>query len=55
MANVHLTSGSGKYEDYEDWATKLTDVYMEQAELITDAYMTSAHKKHAPPSKARAC
>lgn len=42
MANVHLTSGSGNYEDYEDWATKLTDVYMEQAELITDAYMTSA-------------
>lgn len=42
MAGVHLTSGTGKYEDYEEWATKLTDVYMEQAELITDAYMTSA-------------
>lgn len=42
MAKVHLTSGKGKYEDYEKWATKLTDVYMEEAKQITEAYMQSA-------------
>lgn len=42
MANVHLSTGSGKYEDYEAWANKLTDVYMKESEAITDAYMASA-------------
>lgn len=42
MADVHFTNGSGKYEDYEAWAGKLMDVYMTEAEQITDAYMNSA-------------
>lgn len=42
MANVHFKSGTGKYEDYEAWATKLTNVYMDEAQIITDAYMDSA-------------
>lgn len=42
MADVHFTSGSGKYEDYEAWAGKLMDIYMTEAEQITDAYMNSA-------------
>ena len=32
----------GKYDEYEEWATKLQDVYMEEAQKITDAYMESA-------------
>ncbi|MGB7365714.1 hypothetical protein [Carnobacterium jeotgali] len=42
MADVHFTNGSGKYEDYEAWAGKLMEVYMTEAEQITDAYMNSA-------------
>lgn len=45
MAAVHLSSGSGKkdaYSEYEDWAGKLQDVYMEEAGKITDAYTNSA-------------
>jgi len=42
MAQLMYTSGSGSYQDYEDWATKLSDVYMTEAQKITDAYMDSA-------------
>lgn len=42
MAEVHFSKGSGKYEDYEEWAGKLMDVYMQEGEQITDAYMISA-------------
>ena len=42
MAEVHFSKGSGKYEDYEEWAGKLMDVYMQEGEQITDAYMNSA-------------
>lgn len=42
MAQLMYTSGSGSYQDYEDWAMKLSDVYMTEAQKITDAYMNSA-------------
>lgn len=42
MAQLMYTSGSGSYQDYEDWATKLNDVYITEAQKITDAYMDSA-------------
>ena len=41
MAALHL-SGTGDYETYQEWAQKLQDDYMNQAEVITDAYMQSA-------------
>lgn len=42
MAEIHLKSGSGKYSEYEEWANKLTDIYMKESEAITNAYMESA-------------
>lgn len=42
MADVHFNSGSGEYEEYEEWSGRLMDVYMEEAEVITNAYMESA-------------
>lgn len=42
MAEIHLKNGSGKYVEYEEWANKLTDIYMKEAETITNAYMESA-------------
>mgnify|MGYP003589600142 FL=1 len=42
MAQLMYTSGSGSYQDYEDWAMKLSDVYTTEAQKITDAYMDSA-------------
>lgn len=42
MAKIMYTTGSGKYEEYQDWATKLYDVYEEEASKIYDAYMNSA-------------
>ena len=37
-----MTKNGDKYETYEEWAAKLTDVYMQQSQQITDAYMASA-------------
>lgn len=42
MANFMMMHGTGKYEEYEEWAGKLNDVYMEESQKITDAYMKSA-------------
>lgn len=42
MAEVMMTKGSGKYEEYEEWADKLMEVYMTEAEQITEAYMNSS-------------
>lgn len=42
MAQVMLNKGTGKYEEYSDWAEKLYDVYNEEAEKIMDAYINSA-------------
>lgn len=42
MAKVMLHTGSGKHDEYEEWAGKLQDVYMEEAGKITEAYMKSA-------------
>lgn len=44
MAEVMMKKGSGSYDEYEDWAMKLMDVYMESAGELTDAYMGSATK-----------
>lgn len=44
MAKIALLTGSGKYSEYQEWALKLTDVYMAEGKKITDAYMTSAMK-----------
>lgn len=41
MAKVYYKKGSGGYSEYEEWAGKLMDVYLEEAEKITDAYMDS--------------
>jgi hypothetical protein len=42
MANLHIYSGSGSYDEYSEWAGKLQDVYVEEAAKIQDAYMKSA-------------
>ena len=42
MAEVMWYTGSGSYSEYEEWAAKLYDVYMDEAEKITEAYMYSA-------------
>ncbi len=42
MADFMLKNGSGNYSEYEDWAGKLMDVYMEEAQKIQDAYIDSA-------------
>lgn len=41
MAELMNKNGD-EYETYEKWANKLTDVYTEQSQQITDAYMNSA-------------
>lgn len=42
MAEVMWYTGSGSYSEYEEWAAKLYDVYMDEAGKITEAYMNSA-------------
>jgi len=42
MATYMMTKGSGNYEEYQEWATMLYNVYMEEAQKITNAYMNSA-------------
>lgn len=34
-----MTKNGDDYETYEEWAKKLNDIYMEQAQIITNAYM----------------
>ena len=42
MAKFLYSSGSGQYSEYEEWCSKLYDVYMEEGGKIGDAYMASA-------------
>ena len=42
MAKLYYKQGSGKYEEYSEWAGKLQEVYMEEASKIQEAYMDSA-------------
>lgn len=42
MAEVMLKKGSGSYDEYEEWAEQLMDVYMDEGAKITEAYMNSA-------------
>ncbi|EHF02784.1 hypothetical protein HMPREF1008_00429 [Olsenella sp. oral taxon 809 str. F0356] len=42
MAGVMYGSGSGSYDEYEEWAGKLYEVYEAEASKIMDAYMESA-------------
>jgi hypothetical protein len=42
MAEIMLHTGSGKMDEYQEWAGKLQDVYTEEAQKIMDAYMESA-------------
>ena len=42
MANYMFTQGSGSYDDYQNWAMQLNQVYMTEAQKITDVYMSSA-------------
>lgn len=42
MADIYYKYGNGKYSEYESWADKLQDVYMEEAGKIQDVYMDSA-------------
>lgn len=41
MARLLYTSGSGSTSEYQEWAGKLSDVYTEEAQKITDAYTAS--------------
>lgn len=41
MADLHFKSGIGTYEDYQNWSDKLLDVYLNEAIIITEAYMSS--------------
>ncbi|MDD3363005.1 MAG: hypothetical protein PHW34_15165 [Hespellia sp.] len=41
MAEIQLKTGDD-YSTYEEWAAKLQDVYTQQSQQITDAYMASA-------------
>ena len=41
MAEVMLYKGSGKYDEYEEWAAKLYDVYEEESGKIMDEYIGS--------------
>ena len=43
MAELQMKNDD-EYETYEEWAGKLQDVYQDEAEVITDAYMESATK-----------
>ena len=42
MAEIMMSKGSGSYDEYEGWAQKLMDVYMEEASKVFDTYMDSA-------------
>ncbi len=42
MAQLMLHSGSGSYDEYQEWSTKLQNVYMDEAAKIQDTYMSSA-------------
>lgn len=42
MAGIYLKTGSGKNSEYEEWAGKLQNIYMTEAEKIIQAYMDSA-------------
>lgn len=42
MAEYMMTKGSGKYDEYSEWSGKLMQVYMEESQKITEAYMSSA-------------
>ena len=42
MADIYYKYGNGKYSEYEEWAGKLQDVYMSEAEKIQDVYLESA-------------
>ena len=42
MASFMMFHGSGDYDEYEEWAGELYDVYEEEAEKITSAYLDSA-------------
>lgn len=39
MAEIHLTSGSGKYSEYSEWAAKLQEVYQAEGLKLYDVYM----------------
>ena len=42
MAGFMITKGKGNYEEYSEWAAKLTTVYTEESAKITSAYLSSA-------------
>lgn len=42
MAQLMLSTGSGKSDEYEEWAAKLQNVYNNEAQKIMDNYTNSA-------------
>lgn len=42
MARFYYKHGSGSYDEYSEWASKLMDVYMTEASKIQEVYMDSA-------------
>lgn len=47
-----MSSGTGNYDEYSEWAEKLTNVYMEEAAKITDAYTNSITTTSVPETSA---
>ena len=42
MAELMLSTGSGTSDEYEEWATKLQNIYSAEAQKIMDNYTNSA-------------
>lgn len=42
MAKVMFGKGTGSYSEYESWVQKLTDVYISEAQKISNVYLNSA-------------
>lgn len=43
MASFMFTKGGGNYVEYEEWSSKLYNVYLEEGTRITNAYMSSCY------------
>ena len=41
MAEFYYKKGNGKYSEYQDWSMELMDVYQDEAQKITNAYLDS--------------
>lgn len=44
MADFVMTKGSGNYDEYREWYTKLNEIYEEEASKIYDVYLNPTEK-----------